>query len=1483
MHSSHRETGSGTRLLIFLVLLLTAPLCGGLLLAHDFGGPTGPGGPPPGDGCPGCCGGGGGGGGGPCGGGASCGGAGDPVNLWDGSERHSVVDVQFTSLVPFQFMRIYDSRVDYDSPLGYGWAHSFDMRVYGYPDGSVMLRRTCGGRRLFVPSGGAYVSPPGEFHNTLIDNGDGTVTLLESAGNEYKFDLRGRLESVQDIHGNRLEFLYDSAGRLPLTGTSKFARDPNAPGIVALDYHLIQVRERDALGTLTGRSMALTYDSGTGRLRTITDHAGRSWTYAHDSKGNLISVSGPADLSYTYAYADPGDPHNLTSLNEGSTAFTLIYDAQDRVMRQTMAAGSVLDFTYNVAGLRTTVVHTVKDSLGVILRTGTTVHEFNTFGNPTKVTDALGNEFAYTRDATGSTLTKTIKQNVPGTGLVLLKTVNFTYDAAGNVLSEVHTQAGTGEVVTKTYTYDHNFLATQRVSSSLDPALVRGFDEVYAHNARGYPTTLTQDKRIVSGGGTPTPTFLAITNTYNSLGQLTLAAFPNGDTETYGYTNGYLTSSNGETLTRDARGNLLTRIDRNSNTWTYTYDDLDRLLTTEDPTGSRMHMTWTGSLLTQMEVGRTATASGKIYVMTYDAEGRLTRMQRQAPAGLVTINTIARDSDGNMIRQTDGAGRATLTVYDLLGRPSMITNGAGNVSAYEYDALGNVTRFTDGAGRITRFTNWIIEQPGKPLTVINGLNKTYTATLDAAGNLKTLTDPLGRALTEVHDALGRLTSFSGPSGPPTTFTYNSRGSVSSRTDALGGVSTYAYNGRAVLTGIDLPGPDAAAITRDPGDRMTRAVDLDTDLSYTYDGADRVTQERNNLTSRSVTTTYNSLGQRTTVVTSDGATYAYEYNDLDHLTGIRRDGTLEVAYTRDNSGQVTRADYGNGTFMTYARDGAGRVQIQETRDASNALMNRVTYTRDGSGLVTVKHEVIRRPDATSSDLFFHYTYDPGLRMTREEIRSSDDVTIMSARTFTYDDAGNRLTMAFDGGATTTYAYSADYRLNSETTGGSSITYTYDANGNLMTEAFGGSTVTYFYDAENRLTGLDSPTNVASYVLSWDGRRQAKTVNGSLTEYLYDGMNAIAEYPASSAAINYMTAAGLDELVLRVQGPQKSYYHQMEDLRSVMQVSGAGGAVEDSYVYRAFGELLESQVNTPNIYTFTGRIKDAETDHLYFRERLYSPRTGRFLSLDPFRPDASRSTRIGGPQRMALSRKGVQDSPLFDQRRDVNVTGMDVTGYLYVGNNPVNATDPTGEVIIWNPISGSVTSGCALTGCLGSGCGGSVCLGSGCIGSGCGGSGCGGSLCGASGCGGSGCVGSACGVSGCILSACGGSGCTGSGCGGSGCLGSACLLSTCIGSACGGSVCVGSGCGTSACGGSACIGSVCGASACGVSNCLASGCYLSGCVGSGCAGSACNPGSSCTASGCTSSGCGTSASCSGVSGCTGSACAGVNSGCASPCCK
>ena len=65
-----------------------------------------------------------------------------------------------------------------------------------------------------------------------------------------------------------------------------------------------------------------------------------------------------------------------------------------------------------------------------------------------------------------------------------------------------------------------------------------------------------------------------------------------------------------------------------------------------------------------------------------------------------------------------------------------------------------------------------------------------------------------------------------------------------------------------------------------------------------------------------------------------------------------------------------------------------------------------------------------------------------------------------------------------------------------------TLTYDFHGNMTsaTDSFG--TATYTWDARNRMTGI-AATGLARFTYDALGRRTNKTINGTVTHYLYDG--------------------------------------------------------------------------------------------------------------------------------------------------------------------------------------------------------------------------------------------------------------------------------------------------------------------------------------------------------------------------------------------
>jgi RHS repeat-associated protein len=90
-----------------------------------------------------------------------------------------------------------------------------------------------------------------------------------------------------------------------------------------------------------------------------------------------------------------------------------------------------------------------------------------------------------------------------------------------------------------------------------------------------------------------------------------------------------------------------------------------------------------------------------------------------------------------------------------------------------------------------------------------------------------------------------------------------------------------------------------------------------------------------------------------------------------------------------------------------------------------------------------------------------------------------------------------------------------------------------------------------------------------------------------------------------------------------------------------VTDLTGGVVNSYAYDAYGNAEAAVESLPQRFRYTGREWDGVTRLYHYRARAYDPETGRFL----------------------------QEDPLWFNAGDLNV-------HRYVGNNPVNAVDPSG---------------------------------------------------------------------------------------------------------------------------------------------------------------------------------------------------------------
>jgi RHS repeat-associated protein len=217
------------------------------------------------------------------------------------------------------------------------------------------------------------------------------------------------------------------------------------------------------------------------------------------------------------------------------------------------------------------------------------------------------------------------------------------------------------------------------------------------------------------------------------------------------------------------------------------------------------------------------------------------------------------------------------------------------------------------------------------------------------------------------------------------------------------------------------------------------------------------------------------------------------------------------------------------------------------------------------------------------------------------------------------------------STTTYVAN---ELNQYTAVGS-VTPGYDANGNLSSDG----TQTFAYSPENRLIGAAGGLN---YEYDAQGRRNRKLISGSgaTTLFVNDADNReVLEYDGTTGAIQRWYAYGLgpNDVLSQMNVGANARATFIPDIQgSIIASTDSSSGAMSKLGYLPYG----TSATAPTTFGYTGQRFDTDTGLYYYRARHYTPRWGRFLQPDPI---------------------GIQGG--------VNL-------YAYVGNDPLNLTDPSG---------------------------------------------------------------------------------------------------------------------------------------------------------------------------------------------------------------
>ncbi len=735
---------------------------------------------------------------------------------------------------------------------------------------------------------------------------------------------------------------------------------------------------------------------------------------------------------------------------------------------------------------------------------------------------------------------------------------------------------------------------------------------------------------------------------YTIRGQPSEKIYPDGTLEQWRYTLG------GRLESYRNRDGVVTR---------YTYDRLGNIIQEEKIANDGQqagitHFTWKGKRLLS-----TVDALGQIHSYTYDGAGR----PIEESFGKTRIS-LTYDSLGRVFEQTTWENDEPLSIvqseYDLLDRViSQKTFSADRTLQRRvdtnYDVCGrevNSILWTSTDECMANFTYY--DTLGRPYKIVDFSGRTTHITYQQekdphnAGSLlvKITTDPMGRITTEKHDPMDRVISIEtkNPFGDilsSRTFAYDVIGRrtecienntqryqwvYNSNGDLIEEISAaetfeqkivlHSYsNGHKIAT----LKPDGNTITwnYDHLGRIHIVSDTQKTLAYqyTYDPLDRPiviedtlhnTNQRYSYSSEGTLKEeyldenlrlgyeYDSLNQLKILQYPDGSSSRYHYQGI-HLQNVVR---LNTKGQEKYSHQVDQRNLVGRPIKTTLPGNAGTLQYAYNNDGlittiiSNFFQQTIADFDSEGNPCHIKTKDIK-------DIWDdQFNYDSNSNLIQE--KGQKEIS------YTYDSIGNR---------TQNNGNKWTYNVHNQLISTSEQTFTYDLNGNLLSDG----NINYSYDGFDRLIGIEKDNEKITYTYDTYHRRLRKITSQGETKYLYAAKDEIGSHDGQNSQLRIL-ADGLGAEIgasIAIELNEKVYVPIHDQRGSIRTLLDLEGDVQAVYRYSAFGEMTYSEgVGSP--WTFCGKRTDPETQFIYFGNRYYDPKIGRWTTLDPigFTPGA-----------------------------------------------------------------------------------------------------------------------------------------------------------------------------------------------------------------------------------------------------------------------
>jgi RHS repeat-associated protein len=367
----------------------------------------------------------------------------------------------------------------------------------------------------------------------------------------------------------------------------------------------------------------------------------------------------------------------------------------------------------------------------------------------------------------------------------------------------------------------------------------------------------------------------------------------------------------------------------------------------------------------------------------------------------------------------------------------------------------------------------------------------------------------------------------------------------------------------------------------------------------------------------------------------------------------------VEYSYDPAGNRSQRTTYYGAYTDYSYNALNQLSSQASYFA-NGYIARYNYGYDINNRATYEQRNLGVADG--------FGYDPRNQVTAYQhdgtLNQDGSVTGGYNIGISYDANGNRIA-ATEACCVAPYNTAPNNQYVSDWTG----TLPYDANANLTGRAGWG----FSYDAQDRLVSIDSGGTHIHYHYDPLNRIVARDTDGDITTNIWDNWNLLEERTSGDGLRRlYFWGAASNEIVIS-WGPAYGDVTYFQDGRgNVTHLTGPGNNVIEHYTYfplfgqptidDGYGNLRGSSI-VDNRFLFKGALFVPGPDIYDMRNRFFLPNLGRFMQSDP----------LG-----------------FD--------GGDMNLFRYCGNDPVNGSDPSGEIA---PVAAVVARTLLLNAAVGAG--------------------------------------------------------------------------------------------------------------------------------------------------------------------------------------